>query len=469
MSGPGLRITDLDKSISIEKPVGKPLELKPGETVKAEVVSVSADGEVSLKIKGIFITAKTEVLLIKDSMVLFKVLGAWGSDTTGKDLRLQFKGLADEPGVGTAQTSAKLVQAKTVENLLHDLSKALGDKTLRDFPPLAEKLMKALPAEAESLPKELRVQLQDFLKSTLSVTGQDRAGRIESMIQELQTQVKAGSIPESLTKNLMVSIKDLTPQTLKSALENTGVALEAKLKTILVDQVSQQAGEDRLPVLETLGRESAKASLQVSEKAGQAGPAGQVEPAKSDLKAGLIQLKALLMDKGEKILEEALAEKSVLAKSVPSDSPPAKQLLQAADGLLRDINTFQLLSKTTDSFHTFLPVLWSEMREGDIAFKRARTPAGGGKSYYCMMNLDFETLGSLAIMVMMQDQEFFVSFKAGGASLKSILEEHSPELHQIFEENGLKLKSVNVLGSEDTSLAPFERLENLESVLNIRV
>ena len=464
MAGFGFKITDLDKStISIEKLLGKPLALKLGEIVKAEVVNVFADGEVSLKIKGSFITAKTEVPLLKDSAVLFKVLGSSGSDTPGKDLRLQFKGYADQPGASLEQTAAKLLKTETVTSLVRDLSGILfdGDKKMREFPAFAERLMKALPAEPESLPKELRIQLQDILKTSLNVAGRDIRGRIDTMVQQLESQLnKAGSIPESLTRNLMVSIQKLTPETLKNGLENTGVILEARLKAILINELSLQAGEDRKPVLEALATESTRVSSEVSE---------QAALAKSDLKAGLAQLKTLLMEKGEDaLMESSSTAGSASGKSDAHESLPVKQLLQTVDGLLRDINTFQLLSKTTDSFYTFLPVLWKEMREGDIAFKRGHAP-GGGRSYYCMMNLDFESTGSLGIMVMMQDQEFFASFKASDPRLRSILEEHAQELRNIFEENGMNLKAVNVLGNADTSLAPFERLENLESVLSIRI
>jgi hypothetical protein len=462
MAGFGFKITDLDKSlIAIQKAIGRPLTLKLGELVKAEVVDVFADGGVSLKIKGSFLAAKTEVPLLKDSTVLFKVLGSTGSDVAGRDLRLQFKGYADSPAALSEQTAAKLLQAETVTSLMRDFSAILSgsDKT-NAFPAFAEKLMKTLPAEPDALPRELRVQLQDLLKIGLSTTGRDIRGRIEELVQQLQSQLEPDSIPESLSRNMTVDIQKITPEVLKSGIENTGVILEARLKSMLIDELSLLDRKDRKPMPEAIGARGAEITAQVSDPAGQA---------KNDLKAGLVQLRELLMEKHEKSLVESGSPTGIAPeKGDMHENTPVKHLLQTVDGLLRDIDTFQLLSKTTDSFCTFLPLLWKEMREGDIAFKRGHAP-GGGRSYYCMMNLDFESMGSLSIMVMMRREEFFASFKASDLRLGLLLEEHARELQRIFRENGMNLKAVNVLGKEDTSLAPFERLENLESILSIRI
>jgi hypothetical protein len=144
------------------------------------------------------------------------------------------------------------------------------------------------------------------------------------------------------------------------------------------------------------------------------------------------------------------------------------RLLPMVDGLLGDIETLQLLSKLTSSFYTFLPLLWKGLREGDIAFKRGR---GGqaGQGHYCVMNLDFESLGQVTIVAMMQGGDFFLSFKTDHEGLRSALDGGVEELQAMFRSEGLNLRGVNFFNLDDPRLAPFEHLESFESVLNLKI
>lgn len=460
MTGVSTKITDFDKSlISIQKTIGKPLTFHHGEMVKAQVVDLLADGGVTLNLKGRFLAAKTEIPLLKDSTVLFKVLHSPGAEP-GTDLRLQFRGYAGDSAV-IPRNAEQDVRREALGSLLKEFAGILsnGEKLAKDFPELLEKLLKTLPPEPDSLPKEMRLRLQDLLKTSMGMAGKDVQMRIERLAEQLRLLSRQGFLPEGFTKGVAISMQELSPETLKNAIENTGVVLEARLKAMLLDRFSSQAPEEGGPLPQIPVREGVETTGQIGD-----GTAA----AQNDLKAGLMRLRTLLMERGEERGAGFSPQGSQPAKTDAHEDVPVKELLLTVNGVLRDIEAFQLLSRTTDSFYTFLPVLWKEMREGDIAFKRGPSTAGG-RSYYCMLNLEFDRLGSLSIMIMMQNREFFLSLKAADPRFRSILEGHSGELESIFRDNGLSLKAVHVLDSEDKSLTPFERLDNLESVLNITI
>ena len=125
------------------------------------------------------------------------------------------------------------------------------------------------------------------------------------------------------------------------------------------------------------------------------------------------------------------------------------------------------LSKTTDSFYTFLPLNWKELRDGEISFKRGQGGAEGGTAYSCRINLDLKEFGKLSVMVVMYNKDFFVSFKAERPAFKSLLDEHLEELKGSFVEQGLSLKAVT-LDRDNALFGQLEKLESSERIINIK-
>ena len=73
------------------------------------------------------------------------------------------------------------------------------------------------------------------------------------------------------------------------------------------------------------------------------------------------------------------------------------------------------------------------------------------------------------IMVLMQQKEFFVSFKTDNSPLQSLIASHLDELQQMFEESDIRLKSVNVLNSDDRSLDRFENFDDFDNIISIKI
>ncbi len=193
-----------------------------------------------------------------------------------------------------------------------------------------------------------------------------------------------------------------------------------------------------------------------------------VTSCRTDLKAKLLQMKQMIVEQDRQLASDLSVSRGTDAKETTDKRADLGRTLQSVDGLLQDIETFQLLSKLTDSFYTFLPVVWKGLKEADVAFKRSSS-AQEGKSYYCLMNLDFEELGKVTIVAMMQGGNFFVSFKTDNSEFRSVLNSNLQELQQMFQEQGLNLKVADVLGMEENHLMPFERLESFENIINIRI
>jgi hypothetical protein len=458
------KITGLGNTfISIEKPAGKTISLKLGEIVKAEVMDMLPTGGVTLKIKGDFITAKTEVPLEKGAVAVFKVTDL---PAEGKDLKLQFMGYETNKSEVRSQESELFFatsEGKDIFKLMKELENDLKNNTTPNskLQTLNSELLKALPSDINSIPKETRIQLQNLLQASLKVTGQSIQTRLEGFIKQLPEGIKNHPLVQNLTKDLTISIEKLLQTPMKSVLQDTGVALEAKLKTI-VDMFRQMEFSENLKT-----EAESKEEVTILPQGKDAVTREQKQPLKhdmaaikKDLKAGLLQLKQLIMEEGKETIKTFSGHDLTAAQR--------ENAVSVIDGLIKDIETFQVLSKTTDSFYTFLPINWQELKDGEVSFRRGRSDARG-ISYSCRINLDLERFGKLSAMVMMYNKEFLVSFRAENPEFQAVLNNNAKELHESFIARDLNLKAVNVLDSNDTSLEQFERLESLEKQISIKV
>ncbi len=452
----GLETTNIISALSIDGAPGRSLVLQSGEIVKAYVVDTPTPDSVSLRIKGRLITADTEIPLQKDAAVLVKVLGAFDSDA-GTQLKLQFLKYSPD---SSPTPPLENPEVAAVRELLRELSDSASDpaSTGPGLGNIAEMLLKALPSDSSPLPQDVKTQLQEILLENLATTTeqngstQDRISALLSILEKFAGSDNA-RLSEIIPKAALVSVADLPATSLESLLKNTGIGLEAKLGSVAMEELFQREGAG----LDSTGKPVlADAALTI---------------AKEDLKAAFGVLRSLI---GEQLAGIGDSSAKNLAMEGYGSKPEAvntagaldpKELLNNIESLLTDIQTFQALSIATDSYCSFLPIIWDGLKQGRIGFKKG----GGGAAYYCMVNLDLARCGKLAVMILLQNSEFLVSFKADDPQFRSTLEIHARELRGIFASHGLRLKAVNVLGKEDTSLAPFEKFENLDALINITV
>ena len=486
-------IPDIGSTLTIIKPLGKPISLKIGEIIEAKVLDIYSTGGIALKIKGSVLTAQAEMSLLKDSTVLFKVMG---TDKQGSGLKLQFIGYSGstvEPQTGETAKGGVLnrliedlsgllskndLPSKNISEVIEQIIKALPsdlssvpkdllvrlqdllktglpqknipevmEQIVKALPPdmrtvpgdllvklqdmlktgitdkhatdVIEQFIRALPSELNTVPKELLVRLQDLLKTGMTKAGENMQVKLDKLMELLPELLSPGDpilkSMKNLREDLMVRIDNVLHASLKNALADTGISLEAKLKAMVellqrIDKPLSQADVSRI---------------------------------KTDLKAQLLQLR-------EQLLVTNRGGEAELVNS-----------------LLKDIETFQLLSKATDSFATFLPVTWDELKKGEISFRK-KQKAGSGRSFSCRLNLDLENFGGLSIIVLMVDREFSVYMKAEKSVFREILNASLHELQDRFSGSGLLLKNASIIDKE-LSDRELERLESFERIVNIKI
>lgn len=431
------KILNFDSGVlSVEK-AGKPLQFKVGEVVSADVLENLSSGSIELKIKGSVITAQTSVPMEKDTVAYFKVTNL---PVDGQQLTLKY--LGSEPKMQLADP-----KAQELAGLVKTLSSAVASGGGKVDSALIQNLLKSLPADASAIPRDVRVQLQTMLSESLTSTGQSISSRLGAILGPLVPEGEEAALP--LQNRLMLDIERLVGTSLKASLSNTGVVFEAKLRAEALNSLLE-AG-----------------TAAPADSAGQAtvteGKSPVVPAVRHDLKALLLALKAG-MEAGE-IDGSVKAPTSHQAGSSHASSQPT--LAQQVDGLLKDVETFQLLSKTTESFYTFLPIAWQNLRDADIAFKQG---GGGtrGKLYSCRINLDLDPDGRVSVMIMKNGPDYTISVWAEQPALKARMAEHQGELKDAFRQNGLSLAAVHLLESREAIQEQFDRIESPQAMVSVQ-
>jgi hypothetical protein len=529
------KITSLvDGNLTIDKAQGKSVLLAPGETIKAEVANILSSGNAVLKIKGELITAKTEVPLQQGETAFFKVSD---SSSSANEIRLQFLGYEDtSEDASVLKNFMTTPEGQTLAGLIQELSDSLlkqsgpspsenqsiestltkgggttAERGAADSFPLdkIESLLKALPADINALPKDIKTQLQDLLLSNLRSTGQSIQSRLETALSQLSDTLKNSPAVGNFKSDIMLNMERLLSGPLKNALLNSGVALEAKLKSTAFSMLlnaaeveNEPAGSTASPDLhpdlqqggapsgEELITSQTETETPIDGIPGQTQPSplpalkndtetpidgkpGQTQPSplpalKNDLKAVLLELKQRFSAPLEGSPAAQDSKAPAAAKEAIHDAAALRNLQGKIEGLLKDVETFQALSKTTDSFYTFLPVTWKELMDGDLAFKRGREGTTGGRSSSCRINLDLAGFGSLSILVLMNNNDFFVSFKADKPESHSLISANLDELKSSFAEKGLSLKAAHVLDKTDTTMEQLDKLGSSDRIISIK-
>jgi hypothetical protein len=329
--------------------LGKDISLRVGEIIEGQVVDIFPAGGLTIKVKGGFLPVRSDLTFEKNENLFLKVLGR---ESQGEEITLQF--LGNKSGFEGGQAKVKPssgVEVERIETLTGKLSELIlkltgqgaeeGKSSGSSFIPnpldiqkmrtLLDGLFKALPLDLQTLPKELRNQIQQVLQFSLKGMGRDIQEKITQLLNQLPEGLKDPILAQGLKDVLLVSKEGLLARDLKTEVENSGVVLEAKLKALVESNP-----------------EGVKAALADS---------GKVQ---KDLKAILLQLKAVLQQKGEEVDPSSFFQKLLgrMEKSPAEKGGPLQQFQGGVDDVLKDVETFQLLSKISDSLYTFLPIQW---------------------------------------------------------------------------------------------------------------
>lgn len=218
-------------------------------------------------------------------------------------------------------------------------------------------------------------------------------------------------LPESLRQNLpeidiisrfLLQIDNLSGKTMKDMVQNGGVFFETKLRIL------------------ALGLEAEGAPADIE--------AGRIIA--NDLKASLLRLK------------DAFLAPAVLERLRSSVSPD--EVLGALNTVLRNIEFYQLQSKLTDSLQFFLPLVWQELKDGEIIVREYDCGKPGERSYACTINLDLDRTGKVRVVLVYQAGCVHVTFVAENSGFSRLLQDGADVLEQQFRSLGLRLGHLAV-------------------------
>ena len=445
--------------LTLIKPMGKDVPIRLGEIIEAQVVDLFPSGGLTLKVKDGYFPARTDLVLAQNDTIFLKVLGFGGS---GKELTLQL--LSTKTGSKEIETEAKpsvTVDQEKIENLIKEAAnlisklKGQGAEEVYNLESILPKrsleigrlnvvlkdLFEAIPANSQLLSKEVRTQIQQVLQASLKGLGQDVQERMIQLLKQLPEEMNGLLLAQNLKDEWLVSMEGLLGGQLKTALENSGVVLEAKLRALV------ESNADGKPMAFS-----------------------DISKIQKDFKAVLLQLKEVFQQTKDQDLPAGFFQRLLtgVEKGRGEETRPFQKILGGVDTLLKDVETFQLLSKLSDSFCTFLPIQWEALKRGELVFKRRRQESGGA-SYSCGIHLDLEKLGPVSAFIFMHLRTFFVTFKVEHSELKAMIQSHFAELQENFSRQGMNLKNISLLGRADPVVDPFERIESEETIINIRI
>ena len=479
------------------KPLSKPLRLAVGDTLQAEVTDMFPPDGVTLRLNGIFIPARATVPLERGTTVMLKVMSL--DEKTGQ-VSLQFLGPSGDRAASATQASTMPGGARfqAIDSLLDELSELLvhqpsgnsdnrgseannqaatpGAATAQNDPDSESleraitRLIKSLPLDTASLPAGLKGRLQEVLHRSLGASAVNIYSRMEALLKSLPGEMKTAALTGAIRSGLALTVDAFPVSDLRHAIEDTGVLLEAKLRAIVRSAPDPASAARRIP-----GGADAEQACSPS-RSQRTAPPGEYRQdtgdpeLKGDLKAHLLLLRQVLIEGREapqgKTLLRSLA--TSLGFEFSESAGPHHGTLHLIDGILRDIETYQLLSKATESFHTFLPVLWDNLRDGEISFRK-KTPGSSRAVYSCRLTLNLERLGMLSAIIVMQNDRFTVAFKADQPGLREALTAHLHDLEDAFQLKGLPLTRASVADADDRSFDGLDAAWSLDAGLSVKV
>jgi len=224
-------------------------------------------------------------------------------------------------------------------------------------------------------------------------------------------------------EKLMPSLENLSGNVLESAVEDSGVFFETKLRLLLSEDEQDNSSVNR--------------KIQ--------------DLVNNDMKGALLSLK------------EALGDRDLVGRLLQSGVQTDK-LTAAVDNLLKNTELLQLQSKLTDTLQVFVPFVWQELKNGELIFRESGRGQPGEESYLCTINLDLERIGRLSAGVLLQAGKVYVDVIAENGKFSEILQENKEQLTRQFEAVGIRLGGFSI--RQESRIDPRS---SREGGLNIRI
>ncbi len=214
------------------------------------------------------------------------------------------------------------------------------------------------------------------------------------------------SLPDNLSneipelrrlEDLLLEIEEMNAKTLRRAIEDSGIIFETRLK-----------------------------------KAGLTGNTDIEKIADSDIKALIL-----------KIIEKLNNEE--ILNAVKGSGIDNSSIRSALVKVIGSIEFYQLTSYLNSIIYTFLPVLWQELKDGELIFKRE---SESKDSFSCRINLDMQNMGKLSTSVTLFNRSFYITIQAEDLKTVDLLLSSKGVLFNRFSDAGLDLAAFNIIHKE---------------------
>ncbi|MEZ0322884.1 MAG: hypothetical protein ABWJ98_01045 [Hydrogenothermaceae bacterium] len=396
---------------NIVKPLGASIPLSTGETVRADVVDVLPSGGIVLRIKDSYVTVKTEVPLTKENQLLLKVLEL-------KDDLVRFQ-IVD----------IKSKQPQISQNI---------NQILQTNPELLVLSFDKLPAKTQ---KEVINFLQNQLKNSIS-----------EILPKLETAINP---------------KNLTAETLKKAIENSGIFFESKLLSLYKNMENLKTYIENLPtnikdnLLEILQSTDINNYKKLEDIINILNDKNFQKRLINSLKSNMTQLQIneILPENVNKEIfkffeniksqdyqtllelteDDQFKEK---IKAVINSYQSISSDMKLKEDMQQQIKTAQELSLITESFYGFLPINWENLKNSTFKYKKSVND--NEKSYYFIINLDFED-GKLSVITSYQKEKINITLAVENQNLRNIIANEKINLYQRLKEEGLNIGYIEVI------------------------
>lgn len=398
----------------------EPIKLVIGDFLTAEIMDIFPTGVIQIRINNRIITAQLqrELPLNKGDIVYLLV------EKPLSDGTIPLRVISNLETENYKQTLLK-IQEEIPEKLLKFIEAFFSQQR-----PILSKLVNQTQTGDQSLTQVYSQNnvnslkestYTDLLKTILSIPFERLPEKIkESVVQRVfeflnTTKTTSRLLTEfidlldrtpqfrehaNMIKALFISSTDLTPDKLKKSLLDSGVVLEAKLKEA---------------ILHTANFGNVKEDLRVI---------------------------------FQNIINRAKID-------------GAEELIERAQGILRQIDSYQVISKNLQSFFTFLPIHWNEIEGGHIGFKSLKRE--GKELYSVFVSLQIREDNYLNFVVVMINKIFYISF-SGDEKLLNIIKNKENSLRESFRSQGFNLGEINYVSNLDDLVKQWNLKEGLLSL-----
>jgi hypothetical protein len=233
-------------------------------------------------------------------------------------------------------------------------------------------------------------------------SGTESMARLVELLNALPASLKE-NLPEiAIINRFLVQVEQLSGATLKDAVQNGGVYFESKLRIL------------------ALGIEADGTSADIEAR----------NIITNDLKASLLRLK------------ETFLSPTVLENARNTVRPD--EMIDALNTVLRNIEYYQVQSKMTDSLQFFLPLVWKQLKDGEIILRESDRGKPGERCHSCTITLDLERAGKMRVDLLSQGGYVHINVSAENKAFSQVVQDASELLGQQFSKAGLRLGNLHV-------------------------